>query len=196
MVASVTSNYLSKYAQDDSKNLIDQAMSEFIGTHSNFDIKEELQLVQHRIALELYNISRVVDDGNFHKVLDYSTSTELKLIYDIPVCCKINLEGMVPPLHIKLSSMTNKGFKFIKVFISYKESEPMAHNCDQEFDEPKGGLLRIVGDRGNKPGIKIFRSNILYLTFIASRTYTIEVRPQFIDASKAGSLKFITSMQS
>jgi hypothetical protein len=45
MVASVTSNYLQKFAQDDSKNKPDSAMAVFIEKHQNFDIKEELQLV-------------------------------------------------------------------------------------------------------------------------------------------------------
>ena len=45
------------------------------------------------IAKELFNISRVVDDGNFHLILDNNASRRLDLIPDIPVCCKITLEN-------------------------------------------------------------------------------------------------------
>ena len=194
MVSSVTSNYLQKFASEDSKSKIDQAMQEFIQKHSKFDIKSELEQVQHRIALEMYHISRVVDDGNFHKVLDRDSTTELKLIYDIPVCCKISLEGQMPPLHIKFHSLNNKT-RHVRIYVSFKETEPMKDNCDQEFIEPKGGLVRIVGERGPKPNVKVFSEKMLYLTFLSSQSTTIEVRPQFIDPAKAGSLKFVTQIQ-
>lgn len=76
--------------------------------NAGFDVKQQLQDVEHKIALELFNISRVVDDGNFHIVLDNNTATTLKLIHEIPVCCKVSLEGQQPPLHIKVTGMNKK----------------------------------------------------------------------------------------
>lgn len=43
--------------------------------------------------------------------------------------------------------------------------------------------MRVVGERSQK--VKVFNTNFIYITFIASRSTTIEVRPQFIDPSKA-----------
>ena len=59
--------------------------------------------MEHSIALELFNISRVVDDGSFHKLLEPGVARQFRLVHDIPVCCKIILEGQEPPLHIKVS---------------------------------------------------------------------------------------------
>jgi len=93
MVACVTSKYLQKYASDDTKSQIDQAMQEFIEKHADFDVQGKLKEVEHTIAQELFNISRVVDDGNFHIVLENGCLQQLKLIYNIPTCCKISLAG-------------------------------------------------------------------------------------------------------
>ena len=70
----------------------------------------------------------------------------------------------------------------------------MPNNNEMEFIETPGCMLRFTGDRGPKPGIKIFRSNFLYITFISSVSATIEIRPQFIDSQKANSLKYVTTM--
>ena len=65
MVSVVTTKYLEKFAVEgeDSKN---QELSDFMQKHQNYNIKEGLKQVQHSIALELFNIRRVVDDGSFH----------------------------------------------------------------------------------------------------------------------------------
>ena len=68
-------------------------MQEFIEKHADFDINGKLKEVEHTIAQELFNISRVVDDGNFHIMLDNGSIKALNLIYNIPTCCKISLEG-------------------------------------------------------------------------------------------------------
>mgnify|MGYP006922981215 FL=1 len=67
----------------------------------------------------MFNISRVVDDGTFHKLLDPETPTQIKLINDIPVCCKINLEGKTPPLQIRVTVMEKKSR--VQAFASYIE---------------------------------------------------------------------------
>ena len=74
--------------------------------HAGYDIQGQLAEVRHLIALELYNIKRIVDDGNFHVLLGNGSTTELSLTYDIPVCCKISLEGQLPPLHIKVTGVS------------------------------------------------------------------------------------------
>ena len=102
MVSIITSKYLQKYAEDDSKNAVEKAMKEFFDKHAGFDIKGQLADVQHRIAVELHNIKRVVDDGNFHITLPSNVVTPLNIIFDIPFVCKISLEDQMPPLHIKV----------------------------------------------------------------------------------------------
>lgn len=49
---------------------VDKAMQEFIEKNADYDIDSKLKDVNHMIEYELYNIKRVVDDGNFHKVLE------------------------------------------------------------------------------------------------------------------------------
>ena len=39
MVSIITSKYLQKYAEDDSKNAVEKAMKEFFDKHAGFDIK-------------------------------------------------------------------------------------------------------------------------------------------------------------
>lgn len=68
-------------------------MQDFLERHADFDIISKLAEVEHTIAQELFNISRVVDDGNFHILLDSGGSNTVNLIYNIPTCCKISLEG-------------------------------------------------------------------------------------------------------
>ena len=97
-------------------------MQDFLEKHAGFDIKSQLAEVQHRIAQELFNISRVVDDGNFHVVLEGGASRELKLIHDIPTCCKISLDGQTPPLHIKVSGADKASS--LNAFASYRTTEP------------------------------------------------------------------------
>ena len=42
MVSIITSKYLQKYAEDDSKNAVEKAMKEFFDKHAGFDIKGQL----------------------------------------------------------------------------------------------------------------------------------------------------------
>lgn len=79
------------------------------------------------------------------------------------------------------------------MYSSYKEIEPMAGRGD-EIPVPKNGLIRVVGERGHKPSVKIFKSPFLYITFISEVSMSIEVRPSFIDPAKANSLAFVTQM--
>ena len=108
-------------------------MQEFIEKNAGYDVRTKLEEVQHRIAIELFNISRVVDDGNFHTHLPQSGSTEIRIIYDIPIVCKVNLEGMLPPLHVKVNGLSHGAHKEFKAFMSYKNTEPSAAKCEQEW---------------------------------------------------------------
>lgn len=118
------------------------------------------------------------------------------MVYEIPVCCKISLEGRQPPLHFKITQpMGKQSFKFLKVFASYEVLEPLPGNCEMEFPNPKGGLIRIVGERGPKPSVKVFKQPFLYITFLSDINATVEVRPSFIDPAKANSLAYVTKMQ-
>ena len=53
--------------------------------------------------------------------------------------------------------------------------------------------MTVQGDKSIKPGVKIFTTNWLYITFISSHSFTMDVRPQFIDQQKASSMKYVVS---
>ena len=103
-------------------------MQEFMEKHAGYDIQGQLAEVRHRIAKELYNIKRIVDDGNFHTVLNVGSGNELTLTYDIPVCCKVSLEGQLPPLHIKIMGVSK--LDALSAFAAYKTNEPTREKHD------------------------------------------------------------------
>ena len=100
------------------------------------------------------------------------------------------LDGQEPPLHIRVSGV--KEMDTLRVYASYKDSEPSAEKNEMRWFDFKAQLV-IRGDKGPKPNMRQFYASQLYLTFISSISTTIEVRPQFIDPTKANSLKYITS---
>ena len=51
----------------------------------------------------------------------------------------------------------------------------------------------MLGEKGPKPNQKVFHSSIVYFTFFSKEGATIQVKPLFIDPSKANSLKYVTS---
>ena len=76
-------------------------------------------------------------------------------MYDIPVCCKIMLDGQEPPLHIRVSGVKEMGT--LRVYASYKDVEP---NLDSEmrwFDFRSQLVIR--GDKGPKPNLRLFYSS-------------------------------------
>ena len=159
--------------------------------NANFDIIGKLKEVEHTIAQELFNISRVVDDGNFHILLENCSVKQLNLIYNIPTCCKISLEGQFPPLHIKVMGVQKQDN--ISCFASYRDPEPSQTSSDMQFYNVRSQPIRISGEKGPKPTVKVFNTSYVYLTFLSSRSTTIELRPQFIDPSKAQTVKYVTS---
>lgn len=69
LISVLSIKYLSKYAQSDPTGNMSSEMSDFAAKHPDFNLKTQLEVIRHQIALELFNISKVVDDGNFHIVL-------------------------------------------------------------------------------------------------------------------------------
>ena len=145
------------------------------------------------IAKELFNISRVVDDGNFHIVLESNVPRKLELISEIPVCCRIVLEGQDPPIHIRCTGIDKKDN--MRVYMSYRRHEPTMEKHDMSWVGFKGPILKIAGERGPKPNTKVFNTPSLFLTFISSLGANLEVRPAFIDPAKANSIKYVTTTQ-
>ena len=79
------------------------------------------------------------------------------MIHDIPVCCKISLEGQAPPLHIKVTGALKS--VSLNAYASYKVVEPSLSNSDQQWFEIRGQyMMRIQGERGNKPNLSIFNT--------------------------------------
>ena len=69
------------------------------------------------IQIELYNISRCVDDGNFHDRIENRVPNEITVTPEIPRCCKIELTNKQPPLHINIKYLEGKR-PDLKVYIS------------------------------------------------------------------------------
>ena len=118
--------------------------------------------MEHRIAMELFNLRRVVDDGNFHELLENNRLKKLQCVHHIPVCCKILLEGQLPPLHIKLQGVDKNDN--LHIFASYRELEPCMSKHSQMWAPYKHGqILRFYGEKtGAKVGQRVFFSKYLY----------------------------------
>ena len=88
-------------------------------------------------------MSKVVDDGNFHKVLENRVPKELDVIDGIPCTCKVDLKGMQPPLVVQVK-YRSKGD--LSVYGSFKNQEPNAENFDQVDEKP----LKMVVPKDGK----------------------------------------------
>lgn len=181
LISHLSMKYLAKYAQNDPKAGMSSEMMDFAAKHPDFNLKTQLEAIRHQIASELFNISKVVDDGSFHVVLSKGQEQELKLNKGIPACCKINLEDMCPPLNIRVTFDSDKERRNnnLSVFASYKAIEPKEDNHDMSWVPFKRHVIPIPGERGPKPNIKVFPGNTLYITFKSQMGATINVRPIF-----------------
>ena len=137
-------------------------MQDFVEKNPDFNLKTQLEVVRHQIAMELFNISKVVDDGNFHIVLEKGSERTLSLGKEIPVCCKINLEGLSPPLNIRVTfNEKERKNNNLTVYASYKEIEPSEEKHDVAWVPLKRQVINIPGERGPKPNIKLFPANMI-----------------------------------
>ena len=93
MVSHITQRYMRKYATNDDQQAVSAKIQDLIEKNAKTDIYKLMKDIEHRIALELFNIKRVVDDGNFHLQLESNKVQKLNLVHDIPVCCKVALDG-------------------------------------------------------------------------------------------------------
>ena len=94
------------------------------------------------IQLALYKLSRVVDTGNFHKVLENDEPVELDVLEGIPVCCVVNLKGKSPPLtlNIKYEDDKKRTDKEIAIYGSCSNPEPDAANFDYKCNERRSRI--------------------------------------------------------
>lgn len=183
-----------KYANDNAKETVHQKIQNLVEQNAKADIYGLMKDIEHRIAMDLFNIRRVVDDGNFHLLLENEEVKHLVLNHHIPVCCKISLEGRLPPLHFKIKGVDKTDS--MQIFCSFKDVEPSIDTPDVQAYVPykRGELLRFKGEKfGTKPGQKIFVSKFLYLTFLSSNGGEIDVKPLFVDPLKANTIKYITT---
>ena len=118
-----------KYAvKADSWYEVNKKMAELAEANANADVYGMIKEIEHRIAMELFNIRRVVDDGNFHILLEHNEVKHLTLNYNIPVCCKISLQGRYPPLHFKIKGVDKNDN--LQIFASFKDVEPSIDTPD------------------------------------------------------------------
>lgn len=81
------------------------------------DIQKILQTTNKEIQLAKYKISRVVDDGSHHIVLENRVMREFNILDEIPILCRITLKGMEPPLTITLIQTAKSD---LTIYGSYK----------------------------------------------------------------------------
>lgn len=133
------------------------------------------------IQFELYNVSKVVDDGNFSKKLENRVPLKLTVEQDIPCCARIALTGMVPPLQIAVKCLDRKK-PALRAFYSYTEVEPNENKHDKAEVNPS--RILIVGEKGPKSNQKIFRHPYLYLNFVSMTGANIQVTAMFSQTNK------------
>ena len=126
-------------------------------------------------------MSKIVDNGTFHKTLENRRPTELAVIEGIPCNCKVDLKDMEPPLIIQVR-YRRKGD--LLVYGSYKNQEPDAKDCDQVDERP---LKIVVNDR--------FKSNTYYLAFTSQAGVEVSATAYFTQGPGAaakgdGPIKF------
>lgn len=79
-------------------------MLDFVAKNPDLNLKTKLEVIRHQIAKELFTISKVVKDEHFHTLLEKDQEVILNLATkEIPICCKINLDGFSPPLNIRVN---------------------------------------------------------------------------------------------
>lgn len=84
-------------------------MLDFATKNPKINLKKKLEAIKHQIASDLFNISKVVKDDSFHTLLIRGQENKLNLSSnEIPVCCKIDLEGFSPPLNIRVAYIDEK----------------------------------------------------------------------------------------
>lgn len=143
-----------------------------------YDVNFLLKNTDRDIRRTLYEASRVVDDGSFHKELQPGVVTELELMYGVPVVCKVNLHGQTPPLQLKVR-YRSKGD--LQMYASYFDTHP-GPNCsknDRHIAKPfkeKFGL-----EKGNKT----FKQPLLYLSFVSEMGVQIQLNVQFLTVNQA-----------
>ena len=136
----------------------------------------------------MFNVNRVVDGGDFHHELQNASQVHLDLVYNIPFPCKVDLSNHTPPFCIKFTNW--KQAEGLSVYASYTNQLPLNENCDISWlDQNRGETIKIYGGRGNQPSIKNFVSSVLYLTFMARNTCSIDILPVFLMSDKAQTLK-------
>jgi len=57
----------------------------------------------------------------------------LEVVSDVPAQCTINLKEKSPPLQLKIQYM-QKGKVDLRVYYSYKYSDPNSRNCENQED--------------------------------------------------------------
>lgn len=55
------------------------------------------------IQQALYKINKVIDNGNFHKILTIKQKSSFDIFEGVPICCKITVRGIDPPLIFKIA---------------------------------------------------------------------------------------------
>ena len=127
------------------------------------------------IQFELYNVSKVVDDGNFSKKLENRVPLNLIVEQDIPCCAKISLTGMVPPLQIVVKVLDRKK-PDLRAYYSYTEVEPTEYKGEKAKNPNR---ILITGEKGPKSNHNIFRHPYLYLNFVSMTGANIQVTAIF-----------------
>ena len=141
-----------------------------------YDVNFLLKNTDRDIRRTLYEASRVVDDGSFHKELQPGVPTELELMYGVPVVCRVNLNGQTPPLQLKVRYRT-KGD--LQMYASYFDSHPGPNSSKNDRHIAKPVKEKFGLEKGNKT----FKQTILYLSFVSEMGVQITLNVQFLSGA-------------
>ena len=93
----------------------------------------DIKMIQHRVQ-------RCMDDGSKHMELKEGRYQEVDIQKGlVPLCIKIELEDLAPPLIVHLDYMNQAD---VQVYCSQTELEPTADNCDWTYANPR--QIKIV----------------------------------------------------
>lgn len=160
------------------------------------DLQHMLRVANTEIKMAMYRIARVVDAGDYHKVLMPSQPTELTITEKIPMGCKVDLTGLQCPLIIHLS----KAPIHLTLLASFKNSEPTED--DHDFKISSLRKIVIVEKSDPKPNQKkdkfklkanneqlSFKSQTLYISLLSETSMQLRISIAFPNSAKLAKLQ-------
>lgn len=105
------------------------------------DLSSLLQHTSTDIKMAMYTISRIVDSGDHHKLLNVGDPIDILICENIPSCCKIDLQNRLGPLIIRVHRESKHD---LQIYASFKNSEPSQLEHDFCFTNQHKLVIRDI----------------------------------------------------